>query len=90
MKKKIVVSVALITALALLIFLLFHLRQDELINPNLMIAPKEFIYPANAEAKLKRLLEDDKLKKIFIKETVNTQYPKEKWSGRLKYVAISY
>ena len=90
MKKKIVVSVVLTTAIALLIFFLFHLKQEDLINPNLMTAPKEFIYPTNAEARLKRLLEEDKLKKIFIKEMVNTRYPKEKWSGRLKYAAISY
>jgi hypothetical protein len=90
MKKKIVVSVVLITAIALLVFLLFHLRQDDPINPNLMMAPKEFIYPAHAEAKLKRFLEHNGLEKICIKETVNTRYPREKWSGRLKYSAISY
>jgi len=90
LKKKIVVSVVLITAITLLIFLLFHLREDDPINPNLMTAPKEFIYPTHAESKLKRFLEFNELKKIFIKETLNSRYPKEKWSGRLKYSAISY
>lgn len=92
MKKKIILSIASIAVIALLIFLLLQPKQDETINPNLMTAPKTFIYPENAETRFKKLVADHQLEKIFIKETVNTLYqgPGQKWSGRLKHSGVSH
>lgn len=92
MKKKIIIGAVLfvLAVTVLLLFTILRPTNDDTINPNLMAAPKTFEYPDNAETKLTRLLEDKEQGKIFIKETINHLYPKEKWSGRIKYSAISY
>ena len=92
MKKKIILSIASIAVITLLIFLLLQPKRDETINPNLMTAPKIFIYPENAETRFKKLVTDHQLETIFIKETVNTLYqePGQKWSGRLKHSGVSH
>lgn len=80
----------LIAVIALLIFVISRWKQEEISNPNLMTAQKVFLYQENADARLKRILEDKELKKIFKIETINCRYPQMKWSGRIKYSNISY
>lgn len=92
MKKKIIIgSIFVILAVTgLLVLTVLRSTEDDDINPNLMTAAKIFEYRDNAETKLTRMLEDKEQGKIFLKETVNLRYPREKWSGRVKYSAISY
>ncbi|NIM11249.1 MAG: sulfatase-like hydrolase/transferase [Candidatus Aminicenantes bacterium] len=90
-KKKLLLSaaaVSLIIVIALLLF--FSLKRHETANLNLMSVPKVFVYPENAEAQFNRLVEENGLEDMFIKERGNIYYPREKWSGRIKYSGVSY
>ena len=89
-KPCIIASIASPVLIAGLIALCLFLQSPKPANPNLMIYPKVFQYPDNAEPRFLDLLEKDKLRKIIFQEPVNISYPREKWSGRVKYAGVSY
>jgi hypothetical protein len=81
----------LIAAAAVVVFIAFSLNGYNAVNPNLMAAPKTFMYPADAETWFQRQVEQDRgLGKIFSRERLNLYYPREPWSGRVKYRGVSY
>lgn len=60
------------------------------VNPNLMTAGLTFQYPANAEKRMNRFLENETAKQILKREPVNSQYNPHPWFGRVRYSGISY
>lgn len=92
MKKKRLITFAVLVCLAAILYLVFPSKKNETVNPNLMTAPKTFDYPGNADTRFKNQVEKNGLDKIFKKDIVNTLYqnPGEKWGGRIKYSGVSY
>jgi arylsulfatase A-like enzyme len=89
-KKLIPGAAALVIVIVLLIFVAFNCKGQETVNPNLMAAPKVFVYPENAEAQFNRLVKENGMEEKFIKERGNIYFPREKWSGRIKHSGVSY
>lgn len=83
-------AAALVSIIVLLIFVAFNCKGQEAVNPNLMAVPKVFVYPENGEAQFNRLVKENGLEEIFIKERGNIYFPREKWSGRIKHSGVSY
>lgn len=92
MKKKIFISLAMTVLTAAVILILLPSKEGETVDPNLINAPKTFVYPENAEDRFKKEVEDNDRGKIFLQETVNTLYSstETKWAGRIKYSGVSY
>jgi choline-sulfatase len=92
MRKKIFISLALIVFTAAVLLILIPSKKGDAVNPNLMIAPKTFVFPEDADDRFEKEVEDNNLGKTFLHETVNTLYPstEAKWIGRIKYSGVSY
>lgn len=92
MKRKIIISLALLVLTAAVLLFLLPSKSGETVNPNLMIAPKTFVFSEDAENRFKKEVENDDLGKTFLLETVNTLYPSTEtgWTGRIKYSGVSY